>query len=88
MARKPRTIHVAKITSTVKGVTYTNYYLRRTFRHDGKIKHETLGNLSDLPVPLIEMISRAPGVSYASTTAACSPMALSKRSCRRFVASA
>ena len=43
MARKPRTVHVAKITSTVKGVTYTNYYLRRTFRHDGKIKHETLG---------------------------------------------
>jgi len=59
MARKPRTVHVAKITSTVKGVTYTNYYLRRTFRHDGKIKHETLGNLSDLPVPIIEMISRS-----------------------------
>ena len=59
MAHKPRTVHVAKITSTVKGVTYTNYYLRRTFRQDGKIKHETLGNLSDLPVPVIEMIRRS-----------------------------
>lgn len=59
MAHKPRTVHVAKITSTVKGVTYTNYYLRRTFREDGKIKHETVGNLSDLPVPVIEMISRS-----------------------------
>jgi transposase len=59
MAHKPRTVHVAKITSTVKGVTYTNYYLRRTFRQDGKVKHETLGNLSDLPVPVLEMISRS-----------------------------
>ena len=59
MAHKPRTVHVAKITSTVKGVTYTNYYLRRTFRQDGKVKHETLGNLSDLPVPVIEMLSRS-----------------------------
>lgn len=59
MAHKPRTVHVAKITSTVKGVTYTSYYLRRTFRQDGKVKHETLGNLSDLPVSVIEMISRS-----------------------------
>ena len=49
MVRKPRTVHVAKITNTVKGVTYTSYYLRRSFRLDGKVKHETLGNLSDLP---------------------------------------
>ncbi|SIO66610.1 hypothetical protein SAMN05444166_8150 [Singulisphaera sp. GP187] len=59
MVHKPHTVHVAKITSTVKGVTSTNYYLRRTFRQDGKVKHETLGNLSDLPVPIIEMISRS-----------------------------
>src|SRR3954468_6499180 len=59
MVRKPRTVHVAKITNTVKGVTYTSYYLRRTFRQDGKVKHETLGNLSDLPVHVIDLISRA-----------------------------
>jgi hypothetical protein len=59
MGRKPRTVHVAKVTNTVKGVTYTSYYLRRSFRQDGKVKHETLGNLSDLPVPLIDLISRS-----------------------------
>jgi Transposase DDE domain len=59
MARKPRTVHVAKVTNTVKGVTYTSYYLRRSFRQDGKVKHETLGNLSDLPVHVIDLISRS-----------------------------
>jgi transposase len=59
MVRKPRTVHVAKITNTVKGVTYTSYYLRRSFRQDGKVKHETLGNLSDLPSHVIDLISRS-----------------------------
>jgi hypothetical protein len=59
MVRKPRTVHVAKVTNTIKGVTYTSYYLRRSFRPDGKVKHETLGNLSDLPVPVIDLISRS-----------------------------
>src|SRR5512147_80633 len=59
MARKHRAAHVAKVTNTFKGVTYTSYYLRRTFRQDGKVKHETLGNLSDLPVHLIDLIRRS-----------------------------
>jgi hypothetical protein len=59
MARQHRAVHVAKVTNTIKGVTYTSYYLRRTFRQDGKVKHETLGNLSDLPVHVIDLISRS-----------------------------
>jgi hypothetical protein len=59
MARKPRTVHVAKITNTHEGKTYTSYYLRRTFRQDGKVRHETLGNLSDLPPHVIDLISRS-----------------------------
>src|SRR4051794_7946759 len=59
MARQHRAVHVAKVTNTVKGVTYTSYYLRRSFRQDGKVKHETLGNLSDLPVPVIDLIRRS-----------------------------
>jgi transposase len=59
MERQPRTVHVAKVTNTIKGVTYTSYYLRRSFREHGKVKHETLGNLSDLPVPLIDLIRRS-----------------------------
>jgi transposase len=59
MVRKPRTVHVDKITNTVKGVTYTSYYLRRSYREDGKVKHETLGNLSDLPLTVIELLRRS-----------------------------
>src|SRR3954462_3107095 len=59
MARQHRAVHVAKVTNTIKGVTYTSYYLRRSFRQDGKVKHETLGNLSDLPVPVIDLIRRS-----------------------------
>src|SRR5512132_3747318 len=59
MARKHRAAHVAKITNTIKGVTYTSYYLRRTYRQDGKVKHETLGNLSDLPPQVIDLIRRS-----------------------------
>jgi transposase len=59
MVRKPRTVHVSKITNTIKGVTYTSYYLRRSYREDGKVKHETLGNLSDLPLPVIDLIRRS-----------------------------
>src|SRR5947208_1809399 len=59
MPRKQRTVHVSKITNTVKGVTYTSYYLRRTYREAGKVKHETLGNLSDLPLPVIDLIRRS-----------------------------
>ena len=59
MTRKPRTVHVSKVTNTIKGVTYTSYYLRRSYRQDGKVKHETLGNLSDLPLPVIDLIRRS-----------------------------
>jgi transposase len=59
MGRKHRAVHVAKVTNTIKGVTYTSYYLRRTFRQDGKVKHETLGNLSDLPPHVIDLLSRS-----------------------------
>src|SRR5215210_1922459 len=59
MARQHRAVHVAKVTNTIKGVTYTSYYLRRTFRQDGKVKHQTLGSLSDLPVHVIDLIRRS-----------------------------
>ena len=55
---EPRKVHIAEVSKTHKGVTYTSVYLRRTFREDGKVKHETLGNLSDLPRDLIELMRR------------------------------
>ena len=86
MVRKSRTVHVDKITNTVKGVTYTSYYLRRTFRQDGKVKHETLGNLSDLPLAVIDLIRRSlKGETFVPAsevfeTSTQSPMGTSKRS--------
>ena len=56
MSRKRRAVHVATIERSYKGKTYTTHLLRRTYREDGKVKHETLGNLSDLPDDAIEYV--------------------------------
>jgi Transposase DDE domain len=54
-------MHVAKITTrrvdkagTVR--EYVSHLLRRTYRAEGKVKHETLANLSPLPSPAIEAV--------------------------------
>ncbi len=59
MARSSGACHVAEITRTHGGRHYRYYLLRRTYRQDGKVKHETLGNLSRLPAATIEVIRRA-----------------------------
>ncbi len=56
--RTPRKVHVATIKKTVNGKVYRTVLLRRTYREGGKVKHQTLGNLSDLPGDLIETIRR------------------------------
>jgi hypothetical protein len=58
MSEKRRAVHVAKITRTYKGKTYTSYLLRRTYREAGQVKHETVGNLSDLPLDAIDYIRK------------------------------
>jgi transposase len=59
MAIRSSACHVAEIRHTVGGKTYAYHLLRRTFRKDGKVQHQTLGNLSHLPRPVIELIRRA-----------------------------
>ncbi len=49
-------MHVSRISKTVKGKTYSNAYLRRTFRDQGKVCHETLAKLSDLSPRAIDQI--------------------------------
>ncbi|MDP2726482.1 MAG: IS1634 family transposase [Dehalococcoidia bacterium] len=56
MVRRGRAVHVASIKAKRKGRTYVTHLLRRTYREDGKVKHQTLGNLSHLPPPVIELI--------------------------------
>ena len=51
-------VHVATTNRTYKGRVYQSHLLRRTYREGGKVKHQTLGNLSHLPPDLIETIRR------------------------------
>ena len=59
MPKRNRAIHVATTTRRYKNRVYRTHLLRRTFRHEGKVKHETLGNISHLPDTVIELIRRA-----------------------------
>ena len=58
MARRGGSCHVATIRTKGKGgVVYTSHLLRRSYRDaDGKVRHENLGNLSHLPVEVIDAI--------------------------------
>ena len=52
-------VHVATTTRRHKHKTYHTHLLRRTFRQHGKVKHETLGNISHLPDHVIDLVRRA-----------------------------
>ena len=58
MSSKQGKLRVETVRKTVKGKVYTSVLLRRSFRKDGKVKHETLGNLTRLPPDVIEFIKR------------------------------
>lgn len=59
MARRGGSVHVATTKRTYKGKVYVTHLLRRTYREGGKVKHQTLGNLSHLPTHVIDIIRRA-----------------------------
>jgi Transposase DDE domain len=51
--------HVATIkTNGTNGAENTSYLLRRSYREGGKVRHENLGNLSHLPLEIIEAIRK------------------------------
>src|SRR5260221_9739548 len=64
MAGQAAAMHVARIRS---GYTdkegqrreYESRYLRRTYRDGGKVRHETLANLSGLPEQTVDSIEAA-----------------------------
>jgi len=56
MSSRSGPVHVVTTTRHYKGRTYRTHLLRRSYRQDGKVRNETLGNLSHLPNHLIEMI--------------------------------
>ena len=59
MSKRGGAVHVATTSRRYKDKVYQTHLLRRTYREGGKVKHETLGNLSHLPSEVIELIRRA-----------------------------
>lgn len=58
MPSRNGSVHVATTRRVYKDRVYETHLLRRSFREEGKVKHETLGNLSHLPPDLIDVIRR------------------------------
>ena len=52
-------VHVATTKRVHKGKAYYTHLLRRTYREGGKVKHQTLGNISHLPPQVIDIIRGA-----------------------------
>jgi len=59
MAQRGRAVHVVTTRRTYKGRVYTTHLLRRSYRDGGKVKNETLGNLSHLPDDTIDLVRRS-----------------------------
>ena len=59
MAARTGTAHVVTTTRRYKDRVYCTHLLRRSYREDGKVKNETLGNLSHLPASVIDLIRRS-----------------------------
>jgi len=52
-------MHVAKITRKHGDREYTSHLVRRSFREGGRVRHETIANVSKLPPAAIEALARA-----------------------------
>ena len=59
MASRTGTAHVVTTNRSYNGKVYCTHLLRRSYREDGKVKNETLGNLSHLPDSVIDLIRRS-----------------------------
>ena len=59
MPRRGGSVHVVTTTRRYKHRVYKTHLLRRSYRDNGKVKNETLGNLSHLPDSVIDLIRRA-----------------------------
>ena len=59
MPARTGTAQVVTTTRKYKDQVYRTHLLRRSYRDGGTVKNETLGNLSHLPEPLIDIIRRS-----------------------------
>ena len=56
MAQRKGAVHVSTTRRHYKGKAYETMLLRRSYREGGKVKNETVGNLSHLPAHVIDAI--------------------------------
>ena len=59
MARRGGAVHVVTTRRRYKDRVYETHLLRRTFREGGRVRNETVGNLSHLPPETIELVRRS-----------------------------
>ena len=59
MSRTSSAVHVVTTRRQYKDKTYTAHLLRRSYREHGKVKNETVGNLSHLPPHVVALVRRA-----------------------------
>lgn len=59
MPKKTGSAHVATTKREYKGKVYETHLLRQSYREKGRVKHNTLGNLSHLPLETIDLIRRS-----------------------------
>ena len=59
MKRESASVHVVTTSRTYKGKTYRSHLLRRSFRENGKVKKETVANLTKLGDNIVELIRSA-----------------------------
>jgi len=59
MPGRGESVHVVTTKREYKGKVYRTHLLRRSYREGGKVKNQTVGNLSHLPDPVIDLVRRA-----------------------------
>ena len=59
MSERGGAVHVVTTRRRYKGRVYETHLLRRSYREGGRVKNETLGNLSHLPEPVLDVVRRS-----------------------------
>lgn len=59
MASRGHRVHVVTTSRHYKGRVYRTHLLRHSYRDNGKVKNETVGNLSHLPEQVVDLIRQA-----------------------------
>ena len=75
MAKRTGTVHVATTRRHYKGKVYETTLLRRSYREDGKVKNETVGNLSHLPPEIIAAVRAMLAGSWLMSRKGCASSA-------------